>query len=166
MFYSLSAMHKQKRNSGFTLAELAIVVLILGILAAVGVPKIINKSAEAEAVAFARELMVFVDASDVFYAYNGEWPIDSSSGQLGNGNPFGEYLSGRQWVRPTPLGGVWDFENNDSGVTAAVGVHFYNTPNPTVAFMTEIDAVFDDGNVTTGAFRRLATDRYYYILEE
>jgi hypothetical protein len=28
----------------------------------------------------------------------------------------------------------------------------------------QIDAVFDDGNLASGAFQKLANDRYYYIV--
>ena len=61
---------------------------------------------------------------------------------------------------------MWDTEFNDSGVTSAIGVHFWNVPPQDDAYMTIIDNMIDDGDLATGVFRKLAADRFYYIIEE
>ena len=155
------------RNKGFTLVEVVIVVLILGIVAGVAVPTVVNRSKDATYVAFAKELIVFVDAAELFHAETGEWPEDSSSGSLPANNPFSNYVRVRQWTRPTPIGGDWDFENNDNGVTAAVGVHFWSSEQTLeTAEFDEIDAFIDDGSAETGSLRLFGSDRYYWVLEE
>ncbi len=69
--------------------------------------------------------------------------------------------------RPTPVGGVWDVEFEDNGVGLAVGVHFDGTGGPPrEPEMVAIDAGLDDGDLTTGHFRRLAADRYYWVVRE
>ena len=30
------------------------------------------------------------------------------------------------------------------------------------AYMTQVDSLFDDGNLSTGGFRKIAADRYYF----
>ncbi len=32
--------------------------------------------------------------------------------------------------------------------------------------MAEIDAKFDDGDLSKGKFRKIASDRYYFVLED
>ena len=75
-----------------------------------------------------------------------------------------DYVDEAEWTAGTPLGGVWDTEYLDSGVTAAVGVHFNGGSNPGDTVMILVDERFDDGDLGTGSFRRLAGDRYYYVL--
>ena len=53
------------------------------------------------------------------------------------------------------------------GLTSALGVHFNGMGETRDdAYMSGIDAVVDDGNLSTGGFRKLAGDRYYFILED
>ena len=148
--------------AAFTLVELLIVVVILAILAAVVIPVATNVSAEAEQSAFMTDLGIFVTAYELFYQKTGDYPEDSGSGSIPSG--FDQYIRTKDWTKGTPLGGVWDSEKDSFGVKSAVGVHFMGvTPKPT-AFMQQIDTTFDDGNLTTGSFRQIASDRFYFIV--
>ena len=67
----------------------------------------------------------------------------------------------------TPIGGVWDSANNAFGILSALGVHFDGTgTTQDDTYMQEIDAAFDDGSLTTGYFRKIAGNRYYFIVAE
>ena len=46
-----------KKQNGFTLIELVVVIVILGILAATALPKFVDLSGEAEGAAFTRETL-------------------------------------------------------------------------------------------------------------
>ena len=71
------------------------------------------------------------------------------------------------WTEPTPLGGVWDSELDSFGVWSALGVHFNGIgATPSTAEMAEVDDAIDDGDVTAGAFRQLASDRYDFVIQE
>src|SRR6185503_262542 len=63
------------RRSGFTLVELVVVVLILGILAAIAAPKIINNSDKAGDSSIASTLAAIRDAVELYKAeHNGKLP--------------------------------------------------------------------------------------------
>lgn len=152
-------------SRAFTLVEILIVVIILGILAAIVTPQFAGAAEESRRSAFVTEIKVFMDAAEVYRARVGQHVPDGSSGQCPP--EFADYIDANDFESGTPIGGVWDIEYNDSGVTAAVGVHF-NDANTAQddAYMLVIDALFDDGDLTTGVFQKLADDRYYAIVEE
>ncbi|MEM7810935.1 MAG: prepilin-type N-terminal cleavage/methylation domain-containing protein [Planctomycetota bacterium] len=152
-----------RRRAGFTLVELIVVVAVLGLLAAVAMPKFSGVADESRRSAFAAQLGTFVDALETYHAEHGSWPSDSPTRQMPS--ELSPYLNAAAWESRTPLDGEWDFEPNVGGVTAAVGVqYYYGTPVP--ADLEAVDAVLDDGNTETGSLRWVTTDRFYFVLEE
>jgi prepilin-type N-terminal cleavage/methylation domain-containing protein len=150
---------------GFTLIEILIVVVILGLLAAITVPLFVDSSDDARMSAFVSSLKIYQRAESLYRFENSEYLVDSSSGEVPAG--FADYIDTGNWTSVTPIGGVWDTEFNDNGVTSALGVHF-NGEGETRddAYMQQIDAIVDDGNLGTGGFRRIAAGRYYAIIAD
>jgi len=155
-------MRQFKMEQGFTLVEILIVVVILGILSAIVVPQFSTASEECVNTTFVTSLRAFVNAATIYQVKTGNFPADGSSGICPAG--FEDYIDQICWERGTPLGGVWDSELNSFGYTSSIGVHFMNGSTRDDAYMAEVDAIFDDGNLSTGCFRKLAADRYYYIV--
>lgn len=149
---------------GMTLIEILIVVILLGILAAIVIPQFTDSAAEAEQATFAQSVKILAKACEHYHFRYGAYPADGSSGQIPAG--LDAYILKSRFEGGTPIGGVWDTEFNDSGVTAAVGVHFLGEKPKDDAYMSKVDALMDDGNLGTGAFRKLAADRFYYILAD
>ncbi len=148
----------------FTLVELLIVVVILGVLAAIITTAFANAGTEAGQKAFATNVKTLASACELYRVQNGNWPGDASSGMLPP--ELASYIKPHQWESPTPIGGVWDVEFEESGITSAVGVHFDGTgQTQDDEFMVVVDAIFDNGTLDSGSFQKLAEARYYYILE-
>ena len=151
---------------GFTLVEILIVVVILGILAAIVVPGYVGAMDETARGAFIADLKIFGDGAALYYARTGDYLEDSDSGVLPTG--FETYVDEIRWTTGTPIGGVWDSESYDVGaVSSAIGVDFDGTGNTRDdVYMQTVDATFDDGDLTNGMFRKLGDGLYYYIVDE
>ena len=151
-------------DRAFTLVEILIVVVILGILAAIVVPRLTGTTQDAQIGAFIASIKTYADTSEYYNAREGRYPVDGSSGAV----PVGmeTYVDPEEWIAGTPMGGVWDTEFMDSGITAAVGVHFNGATNPGDAVMVLVDERFDNGDLASGHFQKLGADRYYYVLAQ
>ena len=155
--------HNKFSRQAFTLIEILIVLVIVGVLASIVLGQFGNAVEDTATTTFVTNGKTFVRSAIRFQLDNGQFLEDSSSGDLPAG--FEQYVQPENWVGGTPIGGVWDAELNESGITSAIGVHF-NGAGATRDdnYMREIDTMVDDGDLTTGGFRQIAPDRYYFII--
>ena len=65
---------KRKITSGFTLIEVMVVVVILGILAAIIVPKIMSRPEQARVVKVKQDILALQSALDLYKLDNGVYP--------------------------------------------------------------------------------------------
>ena len=152
-------------RSGFTLVEILIVVVILGVLAAIVVPQAANASTDAAQTSFARNVKQFTNAATIHRSRTGFWIRDSGSGTLPTG--LEDFVDREAWENGTPIGGSWDSESRpDYDITLGIGVHFQSAADrKDAAYMAVVDAILDDGDLATGGFQQFSSDRYYFIVE-
>lgn len=94
-----------KKQEGFTLVELMIVVVILGILAGIGVQQYVNVQERAKGAAHNANLRIISSAANMYVMLEGKAPEDiddlKEMGYLQEVpvNPFGEdEVEGKPWV--------------------------------------------------------------------
>ena len=147
-------------RGGFTLIEILIVVIILGILAGIVIPQFAKASGDSSNTAFAHSVKLYARLFAYQQHKGAAWPADRTPGE------FPPEMAGKldpaEWAKATPIGGQWDWDQSTYGAVAAVSVY---RPDRSPAEMIEIDKMIDDGNLTTGSFRQ-RTDGYIYILME
>lgn len=148
----------RSRRGGFTLVEIMIVVVIIGLLAAMAIPAFARVRAQSKVSAFANDIRVGSEAFETYAMENGGWPADGGGAVPG---VMDGYLNLAKFSGPTPLGGSWDWDNGVFGVTAGLSVR---DPTADLATMVRVDQQIDDGNLATGDFRARAGG-YILVLE-
>lgn len=150
----------RRRRAAFTLVEIMIVVVIIGLLAAMAIPAFQRVRESAQSSRFISDLRTFSQAFETYSMKNGTWPANAGTGVIPAGMS-GE-LSDAAWTtQKTSVGGRWNWDLNLNGNTAGISV---TNVTASVAQMTAIDAKIDDGDLSTGRFRQYS-GRYTLILE-
>ncbi len=159
---------RRRRNAGFSLVEVMVVVMIISMLAALGVPAIIRVKTKAKVSVIVSDLRVFASAFDAHAQESGGWPAEVDAGVF----PAG--LTGRlndvSWQRKTPIGGKYNWENDQlhGGIRPRAAIAISDTDDAPLIedgdLWLEIDRALDDGNLSTGNFRIGANSEPVYII--
>lgn len=152
-------------SRGFTLIEILGVVVILAIIAVLVIPTFAEANYNSRQTVFATDIKIFADAAWFYTMKTGEYLPTTASGVCPAG--LETYIDSKKYTRPTTIGGLWDCETDTFGIKSGIGVDFGSTgDNPGDTYMLGIDALFDDGNLSTGQFRKISDDRYFIVLRD
>ena len=141
----------QRKSQGFTLIELVVVIMILGILAAVAAPKLLNTSGNATDNGLKQTLSIVRDAVELYAADNaGALPPCTATGADFR-TALEPYIRGAFPKSPigtkdfdvTPVTGVGATSNDGTG-------WMFNTQDGT--FICNSSAVSNDGTTTYDQF--------------
>jgi len=95
-----------RANRGFTLVEIMIVVVIIGLLAAMAIPAFSKVKQNTENSRFMNDLRIFKDALVTCVLETGNMDQGSSSGTVAA--QLSEYLNVDEWEEGPIIGGEWD----------------------------------------------------------
>jgi len=78
----------RKPQNGFTLVELVVVILVLGIIAAVAAPKLFDTATNARINSTKQSLVVLRDSIELYKSTNGSYPADKTAIETMLKSPF------------------------------------------------------------------------------
>ncbi len=145
-----------------------IVVVIIGLLAAMAIPAFSRVRERARVNRFVSDLRTFTAGIDTMMLELGTTPGDPSSGSFAGGHAqLGDYLNEGVYAQPTTIGGVWDIDSGDFGYRALVGVDFGGAPSDQQRkYLQLVDDLIDDGDLSAGTFRAFNSGRRGYAVIE
>lgn len=158
-----------RRLKAFTLVEVMVVVVIIGFLAAAGLPGYRHLTMRSKVTALENDLRQFSTAIQTYALQNGHWPADSdpqvTPPELATALP-------NNFALPTPIGGVykWNYDASADGITAKAAIIVETAGgsviNDDVELLQMVDRQMDDGNLETGTIQVGSTNSLVFIIEK
>jgi prepilin-type N-terminal cleavage/methylation domain-containing protein len=158
----MKILHACRRDRGFTLVELMIVIAIIGILSAIAVPNFLSYRERGIIARTASDLNTIVKGFQL-YAIDNPGPYDGYPDDTHRVLPTGveAHVNNTLFISGTPLGGYYNWEGPDTYPYAGVSIE---SPTADEARLIQLDAVMDDGNLSSGKFQKTSNSRYTHIL--
>ena len=144
-----------RRKRGFSLVEIMIVIVLIGILNAIAIPALRNTRKQVQATRIANDFRQIRDSLEFAISELGTYPPDRNPGQYPP--ELVPYLPSEAWNRAIVGNNVrWDWDNwiGRGGRPFDVGLTLrYRGRGVDTELMTIVDDILDDGDLSTGTFR-------------
>ncbi len=158
------------RAAAFTLVEIMVVVVIIGLLAAMGLPALRRVKMRSQASAVQHDLQAFSTAFITYNLQNGHWPANADPREIPP--ELGSAALTNAFTLKSPIGGYykWNYDVSADGVDAKAAIVIIGDAGNPVSDDAElrllIDRQLDDGNLDAGNVQVGSTGSLVYILEK
>lgn len=153
---------RHAHNAGFTLVEIMIVVMIIGLICMIAIPSLVKARMNSQAAAIANDFRVFEGCFDhyAFVNFGSYPPTDLTPATY----PVGMETNWlpETWVGPTPSSGYYTFENGGGVSRNQIAVQ---SASMDTKLKQRVDEILDDGNLSSGHVQS-APAGLVYILGE
>lgn len=148
----------------FSLIEVLVVVVVIGILAAVVVPNTIMAGDTARVTATAQDLRSIESAVVAYKNKHGIWPRDVTRAVLPT--ELAEFFTKSDpFAKTVPVGGVYDYDGATSSRGPRISIRgSTGNPIPSDATALELDEEMDDGVLTTGRLRKSGGTIEFFVV--
>ncbi|NBD38280.1 MAG: prepilin-type N-terminal cleavage/methylation domain-containing protein [Verrucomicrobia bacterium] len=158
---------RKEEKAGFSILELAVVLAILSVVAALAVPAFQNLLRESRLSTLANDLRVHAQAIDTHVAESGEYP--QSHYRVGEAIPGLEGSLSSKWLETTPVGGgyTWIYTQQGDPDRRNGFIQIVERPGrPLIITLDDVrkfDKRIDDGNLAEGRLQLAGTRIRYYV---
>ena len=143
----------REKPAAFTLVEIMVVVVIIGLLAAIAIPAFLRSREHSLAARFANDFRQYDSAFQRFAMENGQLPPLATAGGVIPPGMTG-YLP-ESYTHASAMGGLYVWSGPSAHVVLV-------NSNATDAIMQQVDTILDDGDLNTGEFIKLGATAYGY----
>lgn len=160
-----SPSHADGPRQGFTLVEMVVVVMIIGILALVAVTKMPNLSNDAKVSSVLTNINVIFNALEVYRSKEGEYPANEQAGAFPA--DLKDYLHESLFTAPTEIGGCYDWNGPGTGYSHyGISIHKHTLGADTASsdFYQKLEK-HDDGAAKSGWIRASGKVIYFVLAE-
>lgn len=147
-----SVVPDRKSCAAFTLVEIMIVVVIIGLLAAIAIPAFQKVRLRSQASRMANDFKQFEAAFQRFALESGSWPTFTGLGLVPTG--MSGYLPDA-YTQVSPLGGQYLWSGPSQNIVL-------RGTEASDEVMLLVDTVLDDGVLTTGDFTKIGARTFGY----
>ncbi len=158
------------RTRAFTLVEIMVVVVIIGLLAAMSLPAYRRITMRSKTAAVVSDLRAFSTAFITYSLQNGKWPADGTAQEIPP-EMAGALPAG--FAGKSPIGGVykWNYDVSADGINNIKAAIIIETVggeaiSDDADLRDMIDKEMDDGDGSTGNVRVGNTNSLVYIIEK
>ena len=148
----------------FTLVEVLVVVVVIGILAAMTIPKLASAAGETNITATAADLKAITNAVVMYRSEHGAFPRDVNRAQaVGVLEPY--FKQGNPFEKDAPIGGTYDYEGPPNWNPIQISIRQNGSNRFTNAMALELDEYMDNGDLRSGALILHGNRLAYYFLD-